>query len=92
MTPAGTSNELDVQNKWEENTHTHTLLIVKPCRATTNVLTFSSLTGGCSAGLDTFRFFFKQLKFHEEFWVKQSIMIQIKCYMLGKFRCVQIFL
>ena len=22
--PAGTSNELDVQNKWEENTHTHT--------------------------------------------------------------------
>ena len=25
MTPAGTSNELDVQNGWEENTHTHTL-------------------------------------------------------------------
>ena len=24
MTPAGTSNELDVQNDWEENTHTHT--------------------------------------------------------------------
>ena len=23
MTPAGTSNELDVQNGWEENTHTH---------------------------------------------------------------------
>ena len=23
--PAGTSNELDVQNEWEENTHTHTL-------------------------------------------------------------------
>ena len=22
VTPAGTSNELDVQNKWEENTHT----------------------------------------------------------------------
>ena len=22
-TPAGTSNELDVQNEWEENTHTH---------------------------------------------------------------------
>ena len=22
MTPAGTSNELDVQNGWEENTHT----------------------------------------------------------------------
>ena len=28
MTPAGTSNELDVQNGWEENTHTHTLLVV----------------------------------------------------------------
>ena len=26
MTPAGTSNELDVQNGWEENTHTHTSL------------------------------------------------------------------
>ena len=25
MTPAGTSNELDVQNGWEENTHTHTM-------------------------------------------------------------------
>ena len=24
MTPAGTSNELDVQNEWKENTHTHT--------------------------------------------------------------------
>ena len=23
MTPAGTSNELDVQNEWEENTHAH---------------------------------------------------------------------
>ena len=23
VTQAGTSNELDVQNKWEENTHTH---------------------------------------------------------------------
>ena len=28
VTPAGTSNELDVQNKWEENTHnTHTTVI-----------------------------------------------------------------
>ena len=26
MTPAGTSNELDVQNEWRENTHTHTSL------------------------------------------------------------------
>ena len=24
VTPAGTSNELDVQNEWEENTNTHT--------------------------------------------------------------------
>ena len=24
VTPTGTSNELDVQNEWEENTHTHT--------------------------------------------------------------------
>ena len=24
VTPAGTSNELDVQHEWEENTHTHT--------------------------------------------------------------------
>ena len=23
VTPAGTSNELDVQNEWEENTHKH---------------------------------------------------------------------
>ena len=26
VTPAGTSNELDVQNGWEENTHTHTVV------------------------------------------------------------------
>ena len=37
VTPAGTSNELDVQNGWEENTHTHThggggLELVKPVR------------------------------------------------------------
>ena len=25
MTPVGTSNELEVQNEWEENTHTHTV-------------------------------------------------------------------
>ena len=25
MTPAGTSDELDVQNGWEENTHTHSM-------------------------------------------------------------------
>ena len=26
MTPAGTSNELDLQNEWEKNTHTHSRL------------------------------------------------------------------
>ena len=26
MTPAGTSNELDVQNGWEENTHTNGII------------------------------------------------------------------
>ena len=31
VTPAGTSNELDVQNEWEENTHTHTLFTPNPC-------------------------------------------------------------
>ena len=30
VTPAGTSNELDVQNEWEENTHTHTYHITAP--------------------------------------------------------------
>ena len=28
VTPAGTSNELDVQNGWEENTHTQFSLLV----------------------------------------------------------------
>ena len=28
MTPAGTSNELDVQNEWEENKHTHTCMAI----------------------------------------------------------------
>ena len=33
VTPTGTSNELDVQNEWEENTHTHTLAfsVVRTC-------------------------------------------------------------
>ena len=35
VTPAGKSNELDVQNEWEENTHTHTLL---PCMCCDGVL------------------------------------------------------
>ena len=32
VTPAGTSNELDVQNGWEENTHTHTHVIFSFCQ------------------------------------------------------------
>ena len=31
VTPAGTSNELDVQNEWEENTHTQTLVLCCGC-------------------------------------------------------------
>ena len=31
VTPAGTSNELDAQNEWEENTHTHTHCTVLYC-------------------------------------------------------------
>ena len=34
VTPAGTSNELDVQNEWEENTHTHCMYCIQffwPC-------------------------------------------------------------
>ena len=27
VTPAGTSNELDVQNKWDENTHTRQVVL-----------------------------------------------------------------
>ena len=34
MTPAGTSNELDVQNEWEENTHTHTSSLDVPAGVT----------------------------------------------------------
>ena len=31
VTPTGTSNELDVQNKWEENTHTLVKCISNCC-------------------------------------------------------------
>ena len=53
MTPAGTSNELDVQNEWEENTHTHTYI-----NTGTSTRIFFPLTGGCSEGLGPFRFIF----------------------------------
>ena len=42
MTPAGTSNELDVQNEWEENTHTTFRLVCFPsCDAVNNTLLMS---------------------------------------------------
>ena len=40
MTPAGTSNELDVQNGWEENTHTHTGGLVPTLYCRPNVATY----------------------------------------------------
>ena len=44
MTPAGTSNELDVQNGWEENTHTHRQDFF-PIKSVTK--SFKSLTAKC---------------------------------------------
>ena len=44
VTPAGTSNELDVQNEWEENTHTHngnTQLNVFVCSCLVLICTYS---------------------------------------------------
>ena len=38
MTPAGTSNELDVQNEWEEK-HTHREIIIWPISVPNNVPT-----------------------------------------------------
>ena len=37
MTPAGTSNELDVQNEWEKNTHTHKILMTFHIKIDLNV-------------------------------------------------------
>ena len=66
MTPAGTSNELDVQNEWEENIHTHTpnvrFCLCSP-GSQLNVLTFFLLTWECSESLDAIRFSIKIFDF-----------------------------
>ena len=41
VTTAGTSNELDVQNEWEENTHTHSIIGQEM---------FLTATMGCNGG------------------------------------------
>ena len=55
MTPAGTSNELDVQNGWEENTHTHTILYAactfRPYKSTPVLKLFRTFTGKMTRGL-----------------------------------------
>ena len=45
MTPAGTSNELDVQNGWEENTHTHTGILFQ-CKQR-DVVVAAGVVNGC---------------------------------------------
>ena len=49
MTPAGTSNKPDVQNKWEENTHTHTHDVTdwKPCSILLGMVEARSVTCCC---------------------------------------------
>ena len=44
VTPAGTSNELDVQNEWEENTHTHTWESFQPLKFLRRILFHSGLS------------------------------------------------
>ena len=56
MTPAGTSNELDVQNGWEENTHTHThTKSVGSVKEPSNFLIYTAYC--CSASNLTFHAF-----------------------------------
>ena len=40
MTPAGTSNELDVQNEWEENTHRKHICVVSVSEGTSRFSTY----------------------------------------------------
>ena len=47
MTPAGTSNELDVQNRWVENTHTHTVSYVTVSCVTVSYVTVYYVTVSC---------------------------------------------
>ena len=58
MTPAGTSNKLDVQNEWEENTHTHSVYggdceaaIAEAAAAVTHVQSQSQEVGSGDEGL-----------------------------------------
>ena len=44
MTPAGTSNELDVQNEWEENTHTPSTFVFHGFH-----ITFNNIEIDCAA-------------------------------------------
>ena len=52
VTPAGTSNELDVQNEWEENTHTHTHTRINRVRLP--ILLVVSRTGKMNISLSPF--------------------------------------
>ena len=64
MTPAGTSNELDVQNGWEENTHTH-------CRESVGtgpvVLKAVRVTGAAFASPRT-KYYCAPLFSHTHYW------------------------
>ena len=51
MTPAGTSNELDVQNKWEENTHTHSYTDLQYTTVVAPVTVEQRFTGGAAKPL-----------------------------------------
>ena len=48
VTPAGTSNELDVQNEWEENTHTHTQSSVSRANSSGHVYLTPTYDAACS--------------------------------------------
>ena len=43
MTPAGTSNELDVQNEWEENTNTHNIVIINTITNSVTIHTINTI-------------------------------------------------
>ena len=53
MTPAGTSNELDVQNGWEENTHTY--LTLKQINGNNEFVNFAGSQVSCKNSLQSTR-------------------------------------
>ena len=76
MTPAGTSNELDVQNGWEENTHIQQYLLVDYC--------CFHLTSGASTAVGPYiihrnrkRFFLSQSTLREELVEKKYQLFDI---------------